>query len=91
MSINECSNIAEIKSMAQLYQKVAHQLPEQQPNQKGMVKGIAAFRKVVIDKNTNELVDALDIYQLLKYIRYRLDSAKQGCAEPGTLGSLQYF
>jgi hypothetical protein len=77
-SINECSNILEIKNIAKIYQAVAKNVPEQQQlNFIENSKGLSFEGRAVINNETNELLDAIDFYQLLKFIRIRFDLLKQ--------------
>jgi hypothetical protein len=82
-SINECTNISEIKHIAKVYQSVATKnVPEhQQSNFMGNAKGLTTFGGKAINNETNELIDAFEFYQLLKFIRVRFDVLKQNLRE----------
>lgn len=85
-SINECSNIEEIKNIAKIYQTLANSIPEQHYHFAESIKGISTFQGKVFNTDTNELLDALDFYHLLKFIRVRFDLLKQGLREPQLIG-----
>ncbi|KAE9555109.1 hypothetical protein FO519_001684 [Halicephalobus sp. NKZ332] len=80
-SINESVNICEISKIAIAYQIAMNSVSELEFSNNGPTKGIVPFHGNVVDDKTGNILNALNLYRLLKQVRLRLDLLKQHLLE----------
>jgi len=82
-SINESVNISEIGKIARAYQTAMNSVSELEFSSNGSTKGIVPFHGNIVDDKTGNILDALNLYRLLKQVRLRFDLLKQHLLERG--------